>query len=186
MPLFKLGKIDAEELALDVAAKVRTRAEALIRVSSRGALRIETTIADAPIGGDVRLLVTYASTGEDRHHVAEAALDTVASVLWGSAAHPTTRPLGNQGTAIGTVFVAALARVAIAQGKPVAAHGVAALAGVSVDHVCTLSGGKAPLLRRAGGGRRNVSIEAASAAAWLADRGVPGFMAKRPARKQST
>lgn len=175
----KLEEIEEDVLVREVYSLAHAHAEKLVRLVVGGG-SLELNMDGAPLTHSVRAVLRFAQAGKERRGI-EQHMQAVAFASWGAPAHPTMSALGHQETKIGLVYVAAGARLAVLENRPVDKRGLNALTGVALSTINELSAKRAkksPLVRLEPNWRDS-AITAASARAWLASRGVPGFEASR-------
>lgn len=158
--------LDPERIAADASERSARAEDAFRRLSSEAAEYARTVATFAAFGrGDVGPVV--------------AGINALLGLYTAPGAEPDRRTLERAAGSdpLARAMLAATARLALQDGERVSAHGLAALAGVTLRAVQAsdaggeLRGGRGG--RQGGGGPRTYAP--GTAAKWLAARGVPGF-----------
>ena len=184
----RLATLDPVAVATFVCRGLIEHEKRLRQLTSRTGQAVDDDVRRFPVYGDIIRLVRFAQAGDEGFHgEASATLDNLSVAYFGSAAWgDAVTLLGNQESRgkdagdVGTVVLAARARLTIAARAAVHHQALAALAGVHPSRVLALAGksGKG-VLKHSGVGRTG-RVTAASARAWLKAQCVPGYSPARP------
>lgn len=179
----RLGLIDPQALGLDAERKLIDHLASMH--DALGTAFKAPAAGRSPIFGEVRALAEYAKTGQQPVNV-EFFAASICRLLAAPLSAGTPEDLYDRSIEdpLGLVVAAALARDALAHGRPIEAEQLAALSGLSerqiqeIVRAGAIQGARAVEAR----GRKLYAVEAKSARRWLCERGVPGFEKKARGR----
>ncbi len=178
----RLSTLDPRGVANEVVRLVTEHVWSLLfHLDSNARVEIPTDGVGTSLGFSTALLVKWTQTGtngEDWNSgMAQDAVQMICEALYSRAGEPGTFGIGpieeaqealDPDTSIGLLLVAAWTRIQLAQGLPVSAVQLAALAGLSAEHVRLLARqGELQLVEG--------EVQSDEAKRWLKARGVGGF-----------
>lgn len=180
----RLKNLDPERIADDVVRMVQDHVASLILAIDMGA-SVPRYEGPPSLRWTVVLLTGYAQRGlaatdwQDSGCAADAMLD-VCSALYSQAGRPSfgAGAIDEELDAddeIGTVLLAAQARIRIDQGDDVPVRELAALASLSVSQVRELGRVEELAVKPGAGGRNQAYVLARTARRWLGARGIEGL-----------